>query len=287
MILEMGLAELLHGVTFECPADKPRVVRSSLEGKNYSSQEIERVVSESVQRGESLYYIDIDLLQAIDPDVVFTQHVCDVCGIGTSVVEKAIYQLAKQPRIVPLVPRRLADVFQNALTIAEALGHEAKGLELVERLDRRLDLITDVLRQHRAAPRRVMVMEWLDPIYNCGHWIPDQIALAGGVDMLSNPGGYSVITPWEKVVQYNPEVLVIAPCGFHVERARQEVHLLTQRPGWQDLTAVQSGAVYLADADLFTRPSTTLVDGIELLAVLFHPMLFQLPEQHRDKVLQV
>jgi iron complex transport system substrate-binding protein len=287
MIQAMGLEAHLHGVTFECPADRPRVVRSILEGKAYSSVEIERVVSEASQKGESLYYIEMELLEAIAPDVIFTQHVCDVCQIGTSYVERAIYQLDPQPQVVPLVPRRLADVFENAQTIASSLGHPERGHALIAALEGRLARVTDQLRAAFAVPRRVMVMEWLDPIYNCGHWIPDQIALAGGVDMLSNPGGYSIVTPWEKVIQYNPEVLVLAPCGFHVSRARAELDRITERPGFREMVAVQRGEVYLADADLFTRPSTTLVDGIELLAALFHPHLFTIPAALVDKVMPV
>lgn len=286
MIYELGLQELLHGVTFECPARKPRVVRSVLEGKNLSSSEIDQVVAESVRRGESLYWVDMELLRAIAPDVVFTQHLCDLCQIGTSVVERAVSQLEKVPRIVPLVPNRLADVYENARSIAGALGHPERGVALVERLKRRTDAITGRLRARGTVQRRVLLLEWLEPLYTCGHWLPDQIALAGGMDQLGNPGGHSQVTPWERIVQYDPEVLVIAACGFSVERTRQEMHLLTGRAGWASLRAVQNGEVYLVDGDLFTRPSTTLVDGIEMLAALFHPQLFQIPANHRERVLR-
>ncbi len=143
---------------------------------------------------------------------------------------------------------------------------------------------TDRLRVQRVPPRRVMVVERVEPIYNCGHWIPDQIALAGGVDMLSNPGGHSMVTDFERVRQYDSKVLVIAPCGFDVDRAAAEVEPLARREGFAGLSAWQSGQVYLADADLVTRPSTPLVDGIELLAALFHPALFAVPERLRESV---
>ena len=128
-------------------------------------------------------------------------------------------------------------------------------------------------------------MEWLSPIYNCGHWIPYQIAKAGGVDMLSNPSGYSIITPWEKVKRYNPEVLVVAPCGFSIARTQKEISKLTKLQGFDDLAAVKNNAVYVADADLFTCPSTQLVDGIELLASLFHPDLFPMKKSFANKYL--
>ena len=131
-------------------------------------------------------------------------------------------------------------------------------------------------------------MEWLAPIYNCGHWIPYQIAYAGGIDMLSNPGGDSIVTLWEKIVKYDPEVLVIAPCGFTISRTGEEIHLLTEKKEWEQLTAVRNNAVFMADYDLFTQPSpSTLTDGITLLAALFHPALFTVPAhlQHKYKPL--
>jgi iron complex transport system substrate-binding protein len=287
MIHHMGLEEHLVGVTFECHSDKPKVVRSHLEGNNYSSEEIETVVSTSKKRGIPLYYIDEELLNQLQPDIIFTQDVCDVCQIDTSVVQRAIHKLKKQPLLIPLIPRNLDDVFANAVTIAGAMGKEEAAYRLLATLKKRMDHILDVLRENKAPLKRVMIMEWLNPIYNCGHWIPFQVAQAGGVDMLSNPAGYSIITEWEKVVKYNPEVLVVAPCGFNIERSAKEIEKLTEREGWVDLLAVKNKAVFLADADLFTCPSTQLVDGIELLASLFHPALFPMQDHFKSKYLQL
>ncbi len=283
MIYQMGLDADLCGVTFECSSDKPKVVRSYLEGHSYTSREIDRIVSESKAMGKSSYYIDEDLLQAISPDIIFTQDVCDVCQIDTSMVQRSVHKLKKKPLLVPLIPRNLDDVYQNALIIAQTMGREEKAYELLAGLKKVTDRIVDTLRKNNAPLKRVMVMEWLDPIYNCGHWIPYQIAQAGGVDMLSNPAGYSVVTDWNKVLKYNPEVLVVAPCGFKVERSVEETGRLTSNPDWDNLLAVKNNAVFFADADLFTQPSTTLVNGIELLAALFHPGLFAVPEKLKKK----
>ena len=283
MIYEMGLEDQLFGVTFECHSDKPKVVRSILEGKNYTSNEIDQIVSQAKAQGKGLYYIEDDLLELISPDIIFTQDVCDVCQIDTSFVAKSIYKLSKEPELIPLIPRNLEDIFENAITIAKAFGQEHLAYELLSKLKIRTDLILETLRKNNAPLKRVMVMEWLDPIYNCGHWIPYQIAQAGGVDMLSNPSGYSIVTDWQRILKYNPEVLVVAPCGFDVKRASQELEALTKLEGWNDLLAVRNNAVFLADADLFTQPSTTVVDGIELLAALFHPNLFEVPEKLKDK----
>lgn len=285
MIYEMGLENQLVGVTFECHSDKPKVVRSYLEDTNHTSKEIDQIVSQSKAEGKSLYYIDDALLESIGPDIIFTQDVCDVCQIDTSHVARSIYKLSKEPELIPLIPRNLEDIYQNAITIAKAFDKEERAYELLAKLKKRTDFILDTLRKSNAPLKRVMVMEWLDPIYNCGHWIPYQISQAGGVDMLSNPSGYSIVTAWERILLYNPEVLVVAPCGFEVSRSGQEIEALIKLEGWETLKAVQNNAVFLADADLFTQPSTTVVDGIELLAALFHPDLFEVPSKLKHKYL--
>jgi iron complex transport system substrate-binding protein len=288
MIYDMGLQHLLHGITFECPpqalAEKQKVVRCVMEGKNYSSAEIDKIFSASKAQGKSLYYVEEELLQQIQPDIIFTQDTCEVCQIDTKCTAAAVARLTKQPQIIPLTPNNLQDVYQTAITIATALGHEEAAYTYLSSLQKRTASILDTLRRHQMPLKRVMLMEWIEPIYNCGHWIPFQIAQAGGIDMLSNPSGDSIVTPWEKIVKYNPEVLVIAPCGFHIERAKEEMHLLTKKDNWNDIEAVKTSQVYLADFDLFTQPSaSTLVDGIELLAALFHPSLFSIPSHLQHK----
>lgn len=292
MIYDMGLEQELYGVTFECPSialqDKPKVVRCMLEGKQYSSAEIDKIFSASKAQGKSLYYVDEEVLQSIEPDIIFTQDVCEVCQIDTVCTSAAVAKLKKQPQLISLTPQSLEDVYQCAVTIAKAFGKEEAAYRYLASLQKRTDRILDVLRLHRMPLKRVMVMEWIDPIYNCGHWIPFQIALAGGVDMLSNPAGDSIVTPWEKLVKYDPEVLVVAPCGFHIDRTVAEMHLLSDKKEWKQLKAVQEQQVYIADFDLFTQPSAgTLVDGIELLSSLFHPALFPIPVHLQHKVVNL
>ena len=288
MIYDMNLQHLLHGITFECPpqalAEKRKVVRCVLEGKNYSSIEIDRIFSASKAQGKSLYYVDELQLAAIAPDVIFTQDVCEVCQIDTACTAAAVAKLEKQPELIALTPNTLQDVFSTAITIATALGHEEAAYSYLSLLQSRIDGIVDKQRANRLPPKRVMIIEWMEPVYNCGHWIPYQVAYAGGIDMLSNPGGDSIVTQWEKIVRYNPEVLVIAPCGFNVSRSMQEMHVLTNRSEWNQLTAVRNHAVYVADYDLFTQPSAgTLTDGIEILAAMFNPSVFDVPDRLRHK----
>ena len=290
MIYDMGLQDMLHGITFECPAqalsEKQKVVRYVLEGRQYSSAEIDKIFSASKAQGKSLYYVDDTLLQSIEPDVIFTQDVCEVCQIDTACTAAAVAKLSKEPKLVALTPQNLDDVYTTAITIASEMGKEEAAYAYLSALKKRTDVILDTLRKSGMPLKRVSLLEWMDPIYNCGHWIPFQVAQAGGIDMLSNPSGDSIVTTWEKIAKYNPEVLIIAPCGFSVERSVHELHLLTSKIGWHQLDAVRKNQVFIVDFDLFTQPSaSTLVNGIELLAALFHPQLFSVPShlQHKFK----
>ncbi|TMU56889.1 ABC transporter substrate-binding protein [Flagellimonas algicola] len=292
MLYDMGLDGHLHGITFECPEqalkEKKPVVRCVLEGKNLSSIEIDALFSASKHQGKDLYYVDEPLLEQIAPDIIFTQDMCDICQIDTACTAAAVAKLDKQPELISISPESLEDVFESAVTIAKALGKEEVAYAYLESLRKRIDDVVDQLRASRALPKRIMLMEWLDPIFNCGHWIPHQIGYAGGIDMLSNPSGDSVVTPWEKILKYNPEILVIAPCGFSVKRTQEEMHILTNKRGWNDLKAVKENKVFIADFDMFTQSSAnTLVDGIELLAGLFHPDAVQIPERLTKKFMHL
>ncbi|MFS1512448.1 ABC transporter substrate-binding protein [Chengkuizengella sp. SCS-71B] len=274
MINELGLDSFLSGVTFECPSDKPKVVRSVLEGKHLTSSEINAIVSQHVKENKSLYFIEQELLEKIEPDIIFTQHVCDVCQVGTSYVEKAVYQLKKQPKIVPLIPKNLKEIFENIITVAKELGAEERGIELVNGYEKRIKHIKSKMKQYNKQKPSVFFMEWISPIYNSGHWIPELVQLAGGIDSLASPEGNSNAIHFKELKSYDPEIIVISPCGYSHKKARQEVKQLKALEGWKELKAVKNNQVFLLDANFFTQPSIGVVDGIELLASLFHPDLF-------------
>jgi iron complex transport system substrate-binding protein len=292
MIYDMGLQHLLVGVTFECPAialqEKPVVVKCVLEGHNDSSEEIDRIFSASKAQGKSLYYTEDDLLQQLGPDIIITQDVCEVCQIDTKCTLASIEKLHKKPELLICNPATLDDVFSNALSIATALQEEDAGYTYIQTLQKKIANINLTLQEQKAMPKRLSLLEWIKPIYNCGHWIPYQIACAGGIDMLSNPGGDSMVIPWEKIARYNPEVMVIAPCGFHIDKTMQELDKLTTLPGFSDLKAVQDGNVWIMDFDLFTQPSaSTLTYGMELIAAAIHPSLFAIPNPLKKKALRL
>lgn len=288
MIYDMGLQEYLYGITFECPKvaleEKEVAVRYKLEGQELTSEEINTIFSKTKAEGGTLYYIDEPVLEKIAPDVIFTQDVCDVCQIDTACVATSAYKLQKAPTLISITPNSLEDVFENAVTIADALGKKEVGIAYVEKLKERIYAVIDVQRAKRIQPKSVMMLEWIDPLFNCGHWIPHQIGYAGGIDLLSHPSGDSIVIPWEKIVKYNPEILIIAPCGYETSRTLEDMKFLTNRPEWNTLRAVQNRGVYLADFDMFTQSSAdTLVNGIECLAKMIHPEHFNISKILKNK----
>ncbi|MGY5355845.1 ABC transporter substrate-binding protein [Wenyingzhuangia sp. IMCC45467] len=279
IIYDLGLQNMLDGITFECPQialkEKTPVVRCVLEGKNYTSDEINTLFSKSKATGESLYFVDEVALAKIAPDIVFTQDVCDVCQIDTECASLAVHKLEKIPDLISITPQSLEDVFDNVLTISKAMNQEKLGIEHVSFLKTKIAAIVDKQRAAKVMPKSVMLLEWIDPLFNCGHWIPHQIGYAGGIDLLSHPSGDSIVMDWQKIVKYNPEVLVIAPCGYTQERTLEDMSFLEAKPEWKTLRAVQNKQVYLADFDMFTQSSaSTLVDGITVLAKIFHPTVY-------------
>ena len=288
MIYDMGLQDALKGITFECPQqalnEKTPVVRCVLEGKNYTSKEIDELFSNSKKKGESLYYVDQKALEQIAPDVIFTQDVCEVCQIDTECTSAAVAQLDKMPELIALTPQSLEDVFDTAITIATAFNKTSVGHAYVANLKKRIEAVVDKQRMERLQLKSVLLLEWIDPLFNCGHWIPHQISCAGGVDMLSHPAGDSVVIPWEKIVMYNPEVLIIAPCGYNIRKTMEDMKFLEERSEWDTLRAVKNKQVYLVDFEMFTQPSaSTLVNGIEILATMIHPDHYPTPSSLSKK----
>ena len=279
IVYALGLGDQLYGVSHECDyppeaAAKPTLIRSAFDQSSLSSLEIDHAVMERLRSGEGIYTIDHDLLRQAEPDLILTQELCDVCAVPYSEVKRAVGQLGGQPRLLPLSPSLLGDVLQDISRVGEATGREEQAGSLVRRLRERIDRVA--ARTATAAERpTTFCLEWADPLYVAGHWVPEMVEMAGGIDGLGVKGKPSVQIEWERVVKYAPEVVILMPCGFDVERAVREVPLLTRLPGWSDLPAVQRGQVYAVNATAyFSRSGPRLVDGLELLAKILHPELF-------------
>lgn len=283
MIYDMGLQDHLQGITFECPEialnEKEVVVKYKLKGQNLTSEEINTIFSKTKAEGGTLYYVDEPVLESIAPDLIFTQDVCDVCQIDTESVARSAYKLPKVPELISVTPNSLEDVFDNALTVAKAMNQEKIGVDYVTKLKNRIADIVDVQRAHKIQSKSIMLLEWINPLFNCGHWIPHQIGYAGGIDLLSHPSGDSIVISWDKIVKYDPEVLIIAPCGYGINRTMEDMQFLIDKPNWNNLRAVKNKQVYIADFAMFTQSSSgTLVDGIECLAAMIHPDYYTVSE---------
>lgn len=279
MACALGLTDQLAGITHECdyPPEikgKPIVIHSILLLERMSELEIDKAVAARLRDGQSLYQVDEELLQELAPDLILTQNLCQVCAPSGNEVSQALNLLPKKPQILWLTPMSLEGVFANALELGEATGRTEQAKELIATGHARLEKIAAKTRDLSQRPR-VFCIEWIDPVYCSGHWVPEMVKLAGGVDALSREGADSVRVPWDKVREWAPEVLIITPCGFNLEKVIERAHQLVKHTGWSNLPAVRNGRVYAVDANsYFARPGPRVVDGTELLAHLIHPDLF-------------
>jgi iron complex transport system substrate-binding protein len=276
----LGLTNQLVGITHECdyPAEiegKPVVVRNALPIETMNQREIDVAVTERMRAGQSLYQVDEKLLQELAPDLILTQDLCQVCAPSGTEVVQALNLLPKKPRILWLTPNSLEQIFDNVRELGEATGRAKEADELIANGRARLKKIAAVTSRLAYRPR-VFCMEWLDPVYGSGHWVPEMVTLAGGQDALSREGRDSVRVSWDDVVRWAPEILIITPCGFNLQKSIEQAGLLVHYPGWSDLPAFRKGRVYAVDANsFFARPGPRVVDGTELLSHLIHPDLFE------------
>jgi iron complex transport system substrate-binding protein len=279
MVYALGLEDQLFGVTHECdhpPAarQKPIVVRGVLPIERMTQHEIDTAVAARLRSGLSLYQVDEALMREIRPDLILTQDLCQVCAPSGNEVTHLMTSLSPKPEILWLTPRSLGEIFDNLRQIGEATNTRATAEALITSAQARLGQIAARTATAPTRPR-VFCMEWLDPIYCSGHWVPEMVALAGGQDALGRPGTDSVRIPWEEVLAWAPEILVLCPCGFHLATVVQQAGLLAAHPGWAHLPAARTGQIYAIDASAyFARPGPRVVEGTEILAHLIHPELY-------------
>ena len=274
ILFALGLGEEICGVSHECDfpaaARTKRVVVHPRIPEGLPAAEIERRVREYVARGESLYVVDAAALAELDPDVIITQDLCHVCAATPDDLAAALNGLARMPRILTLDPQSLGDVYENIHRVAEAAGRAPEAGRVVAALQNRVAAVERAVAG-RARPR-VLCLEWLDPPYPGGHWVPEMVALAGGVDVLGQVRVPSVPVAWDAVLATQPDIAVIMPCGYGAEKAAVEYAAAPFPKGWPDLPAVRAGKVFCVDgSSYYSRSGPRLVDGIEILAGLLHP----------------
>jgi iron complex transport system substrate-binding protein len=281
IVCALGLQDSLVGVTHECDhppavARLPRVTRTLIP-HDAASSEIDALVREQLRTQQALYTLDRPVLEALAPDLLVTQALCDVCAVADAEVRAVACALPGQPRVLNLEPTCLDDVFACLQLVADAAGVPERGRETIAALRARVDAVARRASLLSARPT-VGVLEWIDPPFSSGHWTPELIALAGGRPLLGTAGERSRTLAWDDVRAADPEVLVIACCGFDVARTWRDLPILAAQPGFEALAAVRAGRVYLTDGNAyFSRPGPRLVDSLEILAHAIAPDVHPLP----------
>jgi iron complex transport system substrate-binding protein len=288
----LGLGDGVVGVTHECdyPAEarlKPIVVRSLIDSNRMTSREIDQWVGERMRNSQGLYTIDEERLREAAPDVILTQGLCDVCAIDYEEVVSASKTLPRKPTIVSLTPNCLTDVLKDVARVGEATGQSKKAGQVIHDLEQRISAVRENVAKLCVRPR-LACLEWFDPIYAAGHWVPEMVELAGGQYVLGRKGEPSAKMDWNKVVEFAPDVIVLMPCGFDVQRTLREAPALKRLEGWEELPAVKAGKVFAVNGHaFFSRPGPRLVDGLEILAHIIHPDIFPMlvSSEHAQKII--
>jgi iron complex transport system substrate-binding protein len=280
IVCALGFEDQLVGRSHECdyPASVKRLPvctepKFNVDG---SSRDIDQRVRAILQDALSVYRVHADVLRELRPDVIVTQTQCEVCAVSLRDVEQAIGDwLEPVPKIVSLAPDALADVWDDIRRVADALGAPDRGESLVRSLQERMNAIADRSRGLLTKPS-VACVEWIEPLMAAGNWMPELVEMAGGVSAFGAAGQHAPRLTWEELRAADPDVILVQPCGFDIERSCRDLHFLTQRKGWSELRAVRAGRVYVADGNqFFNRPGPRLVESLEILAEVLHPGDFE------------
>jgi iron complex transport system substrate-binding protein len=280
IVCAIGLGDELVGVTHECdyPAEaigKPVITRSVHDLAASSSRDVHRLVSASVHGGSSLYHLDEEALAAARPDLIITQELCRVCAVSYREVNEAARAIDAEITVVSLEPTSIEGIFNTITTVGAMAEAEDAAIDLVESLRERLGAVEAQVQARRDAGQhapRVVGLEWLDPPFATGHWVPEQIRRAGGWDVLGADGEASSQTTWDSIGEVEPEMLLLMPCGFHLAETVAEWARTPRPPGYAELAAVRRDQIVALDGSAyFSRPGPRVIDGIELLAEIFDP----------------
>jgi iron complex transport system substrate-binding protein len=290
IVFALGLGDQLDGVTFECDfppeaTSKPVVSDSALpQDRPLSAGEIDRLVGEFMDRREPLYVLDKALIRDIQPDLILTQDLCRVCAVPAGQVEAALAELGCSAEVVSLDPHSLDDVFGCISSVGRATGTEERAAEVVAGLRQRVERVRS--QATRLPTIRTLALEWSDPPFVGGHWIPEMIEIAGGASLLNGPGHPSRPVAWREVAVAGPEVVVFMPCGYYLEDAEIEAGKLFDVPDFAETPAARGDGVFAVDASsYFSRPGPRIVDGLESLAWAVHPEAF--PEPPAGRILRI
>jgi iron complex transport system substrate-binding protein len=275
----LGLMDQVVGVSHECDYppeanDRPRVTHCPLHDAGLESHEVDEWVRRALREDGTIYTIDEPLLRKLRPDVILTQKLCDVCAVGYGTVARLAETLPGPPRVINLEPSSLSDIFDDIRRVAEVCGVSERAEELIGQLSHRIEAVRRLASRIANRPG-VFLMEWVDPPFCSGHWGPELIEIAGGCDPSGRKHQPSVQIRWQEVLDARPDIIVLALCGYDIDRARRDYEILRRFPGFDSLPAAQCGEIHVVNASAyFARPGPRIVDSLEILAGILHPTEF-------------
>ncbi len=290
IVCALGLEAALVGVTHECDypssvIEKPKLTASRISHETMSSAEIDHAVRTQLDGHGSIYNLDEEAMRDLHPDLILTQELCEVCAVSYKTVEQAARMFETDVRVVSLEPNTISDIFTNIRTVGALVGRETEAEALAQKLSARLNAVSNALAHTERRPR-VLMLEWLEPAFAPGHWVPEQVLIAGGDHAFGRAGQPSVTTTAAEIADYAPEVIVLIPCGYYKEDILRQLPTSRLPEGWSELPAVRRGEVWAVDAtSYFSRPGPRVVRGAEILARILHPEIFGAPEE--DEAIRV
>ncbi|MEM4391523.1 MAG: cobalamin-binding protein [Candidatus Nitrosotenuis sp.] len=280
LLFELGVGENVVGVTHECnfpeaAKSKPRIIDSVFDPQGMTSRQIDETVSELAKNNQDLFIVYKDALKKANPDLIIAQGTCEVCSVYTNEVNKALSVLEYKPQIEVLDPHNIDDILDTIMLIAKRVGKESQGQRLVESLRKRIEYIKSMTYKNRP---KVLCIEWVEPFFTSGHWVPQMVEIAGGTNLVSITGQHSKRMTIDEVERVDADIIIMMPCGFDIKRTVVEcTKVLQNNHRWKDLRAVKNDMLYAVDANsYFSKPSIRTITGIEILAKIIHPAEFSL-----------
>lgn len=283
-LYQLGAGNQIVGVTHECKfpsqaTKKPRVIHPSFDPDKMSAQEIDRKIAELVHSGKDIYIVDDEKLKQAKPDLIVAQGLCEVCSPFTKEISRAVKLLGGQPDVLILDPHNLDDILVSIIKVAEKIGKVKQGQKLVSLLQKRIERIKTIITSNSNTIKnrpKVLCIEWLDPLFTAGHWVPQMVEYAGGINGISSIGKPSRRMDIEEIEEFDPDIIVLMPCGFDIKRTLKELPttalFTTNAEKWKSLRAVQDGNVYAVNANAyFSKPGPRTIIGLEILAKILHP----------------
>ncbi|MEK0319385.1 MAG: cobalamin-binding protein, partial [Nitrosopumilus sp.] len=270
LLYELGVQDNLYGVTHECKyppdaASKPQVINSVINSDKLTSKEIDTMTCQLINDGKDIFVLNEKNLKEASPDLIISQETCEVCAAYTNQVNKAVKILQKKPILHSIDPHNLQEIINSVIELGKILGKETKAKEIIDSLEKRIQNVKKLQNNKRP---RVLAIEWIEPFFTAGHWVPEMIQIAGGINMISKIGEHSRRLDFQEVVKSDPDIIIMMPCGFDTKRTISEYNnILKENKKWNSLKAVKNNQIFAVDANsFFSKPSIRTIEGLEILA---------------------